>query len=197
MAKDSLNNFANILLQEAKDQRASELAKLEDQRILALKHADEVCKQRLEHAIHNGASDLAYQRRKTLTQREMELKRSLLQTRQSLCEELFTDVEQQVRAFTKTEKYQVFLQQAWNQAEPYFRKGSGEVICTVMESDIKLAKELFQMPALKLVAADNDFIGGFLLENTSLRLFVDCTLLTRIAEQKEQFGKTSALLLED
>lgn len=197
MANDSLNNFANVLLQEANEQKESELAKLEDQRTLALKHADELCKQRLEHAIHNSTSDLEYQRRKNLTQREMELKRLLFQTRQRLCEELFTDVEQQVRTFAKTEQYRLFLQQAWNRAEPYFLKGSGEVICTVMASDMEQAKELFLMPGLKLVAADKDFIGGFLLENTSLRLFIDCTLLTRIAEQKEEFGKKSALLLED
>ncbi|MEE1014360.1 MAG: V-type ATP synthase subunit E [Clostridia bacterium] len=197
MANDGLNNFANVLLQEAKDQKASELAKLEAQRTLALKRADETCKQRLEQALHNGTSELEYQRRKILTQRKIELKRLLLQTRQGLCEELFTDLEQQVRAFTKTEHYKMFLQRAWNRAEPYFRKGSGEVICTVMASDMELAKELFPMPGLKFVHSEKDLIGGFLLENATLRLFVDYTLLARIAEQKEEFRKTNALLMED
>ena len=196
MAKDALNNFANILLKEASDQKKETVAKLEAERDRRLKEADERLSRRFDREVKAGLAAMEQQMRLSLTRREIDLHKALLQNRQRTFEAVFAAVTKNIRDFTKTPEYREFLEQEFSQASAYFSAGSGELICTVMPGDKSLAEKLFRLPDLTIHCAERDFIGGFTLENPGLHYFADCTLESRIEEQKQAFFASSGLIIE-
>lgn len=196
MAKDALNNFANMLLKEASDQKKETVAKLEAERDRRLKEADERLSRRFDREVKAGIADMEQQMRLSLTRREIDLHKALLQNRQRTFENVFDAVIKNIRDFTQTPEYEGFLTKEFDQAAACFTAGSGELICTVMPGDKALAEKLFRHPDLTLQCAERDFIGGFTLESRRLHYFADCTLESRIEEQKQAFFANSGLIIE-
>lgn len=196
MAKDALNHFANVLLQEASEQKKQTIEKLEAKRSEQIKQAEHMLKQQFDQKIEAGLADVKQQLQLSLTRREVELHKMLLKNRQKAFEAVFSAVTENVRRFTKTPEYKDFFQKEFAQISSYFEEKTGENICTVMEQDQELAKQLIKLPNLTIQLSPQDFIGGFTLENSQLHYFADCTLKNRIEKQKEIFYQTSGLIID-
>lgn len=196
MAKDALNHFANILLEEASAQKKELLSELESKRNACLKKTDAKLKEKAKAEIRKGTIALKLQKQLSLTRRETELHKALLQNRQRTFDEVFAKVEENARAFAKTPSYTDFLKTLFQEAVLKLQSDSAPMRCCVMPQDMTLAKEIFSAPNLEILPSDQDFIGGFTLENTALKRFVDCTLAARIQEQKNAFYETSGLIIE-
>lgn len=193
--ENALNNFANILLQEASTQKQEVLTQLKQDWETRLSQADKRLQRQLKQEVKDGQAALEHEMRLSLTRRETELHRALLQNRQKAFEQVFAAVTENVRAFTQGPDYEAFLTREFQAAAPAFQEG-GRVVCTVMAQDMPLAEKLFRLPGLELTPARLDIIGGFTLESDQLRRFADCTLANRIEAQKQAFYGQSGLILD-
>ena len=196
MAKDRLSQFANVLIEEADAKRnkiEEELRKKKNQR---LKQEDERLNIYFDSAIKSGKAELEHQKHLYLTRREEELHKTLLQNRQKTFNHVFDEVKNNVKAFTKTPEYEKMMITEFKDASSYFKREQGETICTVMQCDLEFVKKNFVFPEIIFNCSEQDFLGGFTLENAALRLFADCTLASKIEEQKKIFYKTSDLIFD-
>lgn len=195
MSKDALNNFANILLKEASDKKKETAARLDKERKEKLKAADTKLNLRFEQQVKLGIAEMQQQMRLSLTRREMDLHKALLQNRQRTFDAVFSAVTENIRAFTQTPGYEDFMKQEFSAAITLFSQSDNNLVCTVMKKDIELAEKLFCVSGLTIVSTEKDFIGGFTLEHPTLHRFADCTLESRIEMQKQNFLTKSDLII--
>lgn len=206
MAKDALNRFANMLYEEANTEKKELISDLKKRRDAQLKKADAKLKRQSDAAIRKGAAALKQQKRLSLTRREMELHKALLKNRVRAFDEVFEKVTENVRDFVTTDAYAGFFKQRFDAAYRTLSDmtakhgGAAEdavsMRCIVMPRDEALAKKLLTAPNLTIVQSEDDFIGGFILENTTSMQMIDCTLAARIDEQKDLFYENSGLIME-
>ena len=111
-----------------------------------------------------------------------------------------------VRAFAATDAYADFFKQRFDAAyralaDTAAKTGDAaedavSMRCIVMPRDEALAKKLLTAQNLTVVQSEDDFIGGFILENTANMQMIDCTLAAGIEEQKDLFYENSGLIME-
>lgn len=206
MAKDALNRFANMLYEEANTEKKEMISDLEKRRDAQLSKADAKLKRQSDAAIRKGAAALKQQKRLSLTRREMELHKALLKNRVRAFDEVFEKVTENVRAFAATDAYADFFKQRFDAAyralaDTAAKHGDAaedavSMRCIVMPRDEALAKKLLTAQNLTVVQSEDDFIGGFILENTANMQMIDCTLAAGIEEQKDLFYENSGLIME-
>lgn len=106
-------------------------------------------------------------------------KRQLMKKREALITQLFSNIENKLREFIKSEEYKQWFTQKLNKARELV---SGEPLeVYVCSAD----KELVNGDEIKTVS--EDFIGGFRAYCPSKHIMIDETISTKIEETREDF----------
>lgn len=194
MAENSLTNFANVLYSEAEKQKDDVEKQLKDERaeILAKKSAE--LDTRLKREIENCHAGLKHEIGLAISNREAELAKLLRHNRAEAAEKIFEEATKKLEEFTKTPEYEEYLKAELNDAAKEFIGGT--TVCASRECDAALIKKLCPISNIEITTAPDSIIGGFTLRNTSLGIFVDCTLKNRLNEQKELFCGTNELVID-
>lgn len=196
MASDRLSRFADALLEEADEKKKQIEKELGDKKKCRLDQVDENLKGYFNTSVNAGKYRLDHQKRIYLTRRETELRKILLKNRQKNFDFIFDEAKKNIQEFTDTSAYEEMLKKDFSEASVLFKDCEKAVICTVMEKDLETAKKIFKLPHITFVQSETDIIGGFTLENSELQLYVDCTLLSKLEEEKTKFCKTSGLVID-
>lgn len=196
MAQDALTRFSEALINEASDQKLDIIKDLQTQRTQKLEDAKIKMTKEAEARIVKAQAKLEIEKRLTLSTRETEMHQSLIQNRTRLMNEVFDAVVENIRAYVKTPAYTDFLRRELHGAADSFRPAG--TVCTFLKGDKDLLAELCEKENLSVTFQESteDFLGGFRLENEDLKLGLDCTLLSRLTEQKQVFYETSGLIIE-
>lgn len=194
MAENSLTNFASVLYSEAEKQKSDVEKQLKDERekILAEKSAE--LETKLKREIENCHNGLKHEIGLAISNREAELAKLLRHNRAEAAEKIFDEAAQKLKEFTKTPEYEDYLKRELEGAADEFCEGT--TICTARECDAALIKKLCPISNIEINVAADDIIGGFTLRNTQLKIFADCTLKSRLDEQKELFCGTKELVID-
>jgi vacuolar-type H+-ATPase subunit E/Vma4 len=123
-----------------------------------------------------------------------EAKRSLIKLRDKLTEELFADIEADVRAFTESAEYESYLTDEINAA---VHENAGRyTVLLVLPRDLGAARRIAaamantQQISVETGGGDitgEDFIGGFKLASADRRAMADYTLSARLRAERERF----------
>lgn len=194
MANDSLTKFADVLYSEALQEKEKIARELDEEKNKIVKKKDAELKEKFEREINKCASQLDYEVKIALSKRENELSKVLRQNRQKAADEVFAKVTAKLNEFTKTAQYKDYLKKEFSFAANEFT--SGETVCMAPKSDIGIVKEVCPIKNVRYEECDDSVIGGFTLKNSDIGIYADCTLKSKLEEQKNLFLKISGLVIE-
>lgn len=194
MAENSLTNFANVLYSEAKKQREDVEKQLEKERAEVLSKKRDELKTKLARETKNMNLAFKHEMKLAISGRESELAKMLRHNRCEAAQSIFKEAAQKLDEFTKTPKYEEYLKSELAGVEAVFTDGFAE--CTLRKCDTELFKKLCPLSDVVITEAPDSIIGGFTLRNRNLGVFTDCTLKTKLDEQKENFCGLSELVID-
>ena len=173
------------------DAEAAEIKRLADEKLSAL------TRERSERSANEALAEIKAERsrveagfKKELSRCDFEMKKAVLQHRNQLIEQLFSELRQKLSDFTSTPAYTEYLKKALEKAAA--EVGSSGAVIYARTADVAAVKQLTGLP----VEVDNSIgIGGICAGNASAGLFADYTLDSRLAQQQELFSGKSELRL--
>ncbi len=193
MSKNSLTKFAKILYNQALEEKERVAQELESEREKTLSQKTEELEKRFKFELKGRRAELEGETRLALSRREAELAKMLRQNRSRAENEIFDAAKEALLEFAKGEKYEGYLKREFEKVATDFCAGT--TICTAMERDLELIENICPIKNTKFEKSQDDIIGGFTLANEMLGIFADCTFREKLEEQREEFFKTSGLMI--
>lgn len=194
MANDQLSKFASALFSEATGKKLSSVKAYNEQMRLQMEEEEKALKKKADRDIADYKSKYRYEVSLTIARRKNELHTALIQNRGKVFEEVFSKVVQNLREFVQSKAYIPFLEKEYADVKATFDMDGTE--CIAMENDFEKLKEVFSGKNYSFIASEKDLIGGFILRNQGSRLYVDCSLIAKLEEQKEKFYSSSGLIID-
>lgn len=194
MADNSLTNFANVLYSEAVQQKENVEKQLGEERAKILAKKREELDTKLKFEIKKCRAELKHELGLAVSTREAELSKLLRQNRAEKAENIFKEVAKKLINFTKTPEYETFLKNEFKGAAEEFCEG--QTVCSARKCDFSLIEKLCPVKDIEVIEASDDIIGGFTLRNNRLGIFADCTLKSKLDEQRDLFCSASELVID-
>lgn len=193
MPKDSLTKFANVLYNEALKEKEKVAKELDAKMKQTLAGADAMLEKDFQQKLKGHKARVEYEIRLALSHREAELEKALRQNRAKTADEVFGEVAKRLSEFAKSNDYEKYLAAEFESVASEFSRGT--TVCASRECDKEMILRLSPIENMEIKAAEEEIIGGFTLRNEECRVFADCTLLSKLEEQKEEFFKMSGLTI--
>lgn len=194
MANDQLSKFARALFSEATGKKLSSVKAYNEQMRLQMEEEERALKKKADRDIADYRSKYRYEVSLTIARRKNELHTALIQNRGRVFEKVFSKVVQNLQKFVQSKEYISFLEKEYAEVEETFDMDGTE--CIAMKDDFEKLKNVFAGKDYSFVASEKDLIGGFILRNQDSRLYVDCSLIAKLEEQKEKFYSSSGLIID-
>lgn len=176
---------ASALIDKATQYREQEIASLKQE--LNLQGIEEY-----RNALNRAQQDAVM----NVSHAEQDSMQALLRHRQALEEEIFSQVHSRLLAYAQTEEYKRALLTLLLDLKEQYRHASS--IISLREQDMALAPQIQALLPGCTVKADRHIrLGGFTLENTETRSYIDETLETRLSRQREWYLETSHLKVKE
>ncbi len=194
MSQDSLIRFSNAIISDAEGKRSDYLRKLKSENDELIKSKEIEYRAFYEKNAGRECTKADSLCGLTVSERRTALKRSLIRRRIEMADEIFREAAARLAEYAETEEYKKKLAAEFKEAASALGKGTLE--CTAREADIGVLKELSEASETVFNATEENFIGGFILKNTTARTVTDYTLAGKLEEQKAQFAINSGLTIE-
>lgn len=182
---EKLQHFYEVSMDSAREEAAKTIADYKAALANALEQhkADKQASSEAQFKItsENAAREI----NKALSAEQLHIKRRL-SGKQHLKEQLFTEVQEMLEAFTKKPEYL-----DWPEAkikESLKIAGEDEIQVYLNNSDSALAKELKQRTGVALLLSETDFLGGIRAVIPQKNILIDNTFLTSFENEKESFN---------
>ena len=198
--EEKLQSFTKTVMMEATQQREKILKE-------AQAHKKEILEQKELEFLEHSYETIQKEIRKVLKEKNemiswtvIESKKRLFQKREEIVDEIFSNILKQIEAFKQTARYEAFL--FHNLRADIRAAGEGEIWVYVNKTDMALADKLKQRLeqeegiSIAVLPEEYDMIGGCKVMNKTKNLIIDDSLQNRIQKQREQFLKTSGLVIE-
>ncbi len=193
MAADALTKFSTAVLNEAGERQKELIRQLEQEKEQRLAQKEKDLSRWKTKTIAAGTEKLKRDTTLSVSKHRADLKKTLYDSRNKITESVFLEVEKNVRAFIDTPEYEEYLRQMLEGETEIF--ACGETICTARAEDLEQLKSLLAGKNVVFAESTTDILGGFILKNTTAKLYADCTLLARIEEQKQWFYENSGMIV--
>ena len=185
---DKLEYFKSVVNKEAEDQSLKLAAEADEKFQAASDAAEKDAERRANKRVQSELYKVETQKNKQLVSATVAAKRSIVELREHLTNEVFGNVAQMAVEFVKTAGYKAYLKgQIISGIRPY---PGARII--VMERDRGAVEELLAEIApdkLDFECTDEDFIGGYKIFLPERSAIVDCTLKSKIGGEKKSFDK--------
>ncbi len=192
MSQDSLVRFSDAIITDAEEKRRDYIEKLRENKKAALDAKKAELKREYDEYVrgectkHNAEAGLEASRHRNGLRRELILKRN------AMFDEIFSEVTENIVKYAESAEYIEKTKKMLKEAMKGFPRG--KTVCVARECDIPKLREA--AADAEFESADSGFLGGFSLRNDEMKLFLDCTLNTRIEKQKKLFVGNSGLIIE-
>ncbi len=197
---DKLEKFTRTVMMEVTQKRAEILKKAEQDKSKAYEQKEldflETAYECIQMEIRNARKE----KHEEISRAVMERKRILFQKRSEIIEEVFSDLENEIVAFIKSQDYEAFLLDRVKKG--CTTVGIGEILVYLNAPDMKLAKHIKEKIAKELDITIHveeevqDIMGGCKVLNKTKNIIVDYSILSNIEQQREEFLKISGLVIE-
>ncbi|MDR1663894.1 MAG: V-type ATP synthase subunit E [Clostridiales bacterium] len=171
------------------------MSEIEEKRRVATRESNEKFKNDVESAVRaaekqarerivNEQYSVGKLKNKQTVTAATEAKRALIALRERLTDELFKDIEDDLRNFAASGEYAGYLLDLLQKKT----EGGYYAYVTVTQRDMALAEPIKRRFGLTAEAAEEDFIGGFRLISEDRRASEDMTFLWKLNEARENFS---------
>ena len=186
-----LADFSKIILSEAQQQKEQIVSELEKSKRLAVQEKEiELLKDAYEK-IQKAVSKYSKEQNERILKQEMDAKKHVLKKREEIIDEVFSEIENRLKAFTLSPEYKDWLISLAKKA--CGKVGLGKI--TICERDLKYKDDLTAaLPGVEITACKDDIIGG--LAACCKNLSVDYTIKEMLSDKRSEFLKTSGLSIK-
>lgn len=186
-----LADFSNIILSEAQQQKEQIVSELEKSKKLAVQEKEiELLKDAYEK-IQKAVSKYSKEQNEHILKQEMDAKKHVLKKREEIIDEVFSEIENRLKAFTLSPEYKDWL-------ISLAKKACGEVglgKITICERDLTFKDDITAaLPGVEITACKDDIIGGLAARYKNLS--VNYTIKEMLSDKRSEFLKTSGLSIK-
>lgn len=140
--------------------------------------------------VRKAAEDAEISEKKRVSEVRFSENRRVLLHRAAIMDEFFGEIEKKVGEKLGSEEYRLYLERCLNEADEY-RRIDGETTVLCRAEDVPTVKRL--VPAAAVEPSDNIRRGGIMLSYGGQSAFVDFTLDTVLAQERERFAMRTEL----
>lgn len=194
MSKDTLIKFSNAVMTEAEEQKNKLLNKIHADNAALLESKKAELKKKKELLVTSEATKMENEVKTLLSSQNVKLKYELLKKREQLISDMFDKIKNILTEYTKSDAYISRLKEDFTETLKDFSKDS--IIVSARECDIPYLKPLTEEKDITFEASSTDILGGFTLSSVKKRLFIDCTLSSKLDEERENFAQNSGFVLD-
>ena len=186
-SQDKLSVFERAVKQEAEHKIEQLQQEMETYRREQMKLAEEENYARIFEYMQEQVQEMDGERRREVTQHELEARRGLILFRNELAGRVFEETEQRLRAFADSADYADYLMEKLAEAIREFPYPEASVL--VRKEDMCLSGRIREAFSGKLEPEEDpeNRIGGFLLWNREHGVLVDETFASRLETEKKEF----------
>jgi len=190
---DKLRLFHKAIFDKLEDRKQEALKKFEEEKEVILKEKMEEL-DRVRKAYEKDAVKKAKLKANEIISKE-ELKRhnEILKIKSELIQETLEQVKKKLIDFADSEDYSNYFKENLNNALRTLKPGS--YILYAKEQDLKRFQQYINEINssnshidFKTAASSENIIGGFMLEDASMKFKYDNTLISKLTDSKEQIG---------
>lgn len=189
--EEKLKHFSEVSMETAREEAQRLIteykAVLEDEMEQHKKEKKEASENQFRIEAENAAREI----NKALSAEQLHIKRKLSRKQQELREVLFSEIQEQLRAFTKTEGYADWLEAKVKKA--LVIAGEDEIQISLSPEDADLIPEIEKRTGMRPLLAEDSFLGGIRAVIPQKNILIDDTLLTSFQNEKESFNYDGGL----
>ena len=189
--EEKLKHFSEVSMETAREEAQRAIteykAVLEDEMEQHKKEKKEASENQFRIEAENAAREI----NKALSAEQIHIKRKLSRKQQELREVLFSEIQEQLRAFTKTEGYADWLEAKVKKA--LVIAGEDEIQISLSPEDADLIPEIEKRTGMRPLLAEDSFLGGIRAVIPQKNILIDDTLLTSFQNEKESFNYDGGL----
>ncbi|WP_105615563.1 V-type ATP synthase subunit E [Vallitalea okinawensis] len=187
---NKLDKFSNTIYTKATHEKEDIIKKAEKNRANALKEKELDCLETAYLNIQHSIRSIDQQKKEMVSKALMEQKKSLLNRREEIIEEVFSLVKKKLREYTLTEEYKDYLFKTIDANVKQI--GEGNIHIIISKNDEKYLQELKERFGHEVILYDgyDDIIGGCIVENVDNRRYINDTLLESLQEKSQEFIKS-------
>lgn len=189
MPNSSLIEFSNSVLKSADEENKNNTQNLIDENSSLINNRKKELEIQNKDFLSKEMTRLKNEMATVVAKEKALSKKTFLEKRLILCNEIFNKIESKLLEYVKTEEYLKKLTLDLNQASEHFT--SGKTVISLTESDFTLVKSQNFSNNFIFQSCSDSIIGGFTAENKEMRLFLDLTLKTKLNEEKKSFSLNS------
>ena len=189
--EEKLKHFSEVSMETAREEAQRVIteykAVLEDEMEQHKKEKQAASENQFRIEAENAAREI----NKALSAEQLHIKRKLSRKQQELREILFSEIQEQLRAFTKTEGYADWLEAKVKKA--LVIAGEDEIQISLSPEDADLIPEIEKRTGMRPLLAEDSFLGGIRAVIPQKNILIDDTLLTSFQNEKENFNYDGGL----
>lgn len=189
--EEKLKHFSEVSMETAREEAQRAIteykAVLEDEMEQHKKEKQAASENQFRIEAENAAREI----NKALSAEQLHIKRKLSRKQQELREVLFSEIQEQLRAFTKTEGYADWLETKVKKALEI--AGEDEIQISLSPEDADLIPEIEKRTGMRPLLAEDSFLGGIRAVIPQKNILIDDTLLTSFQNEKENFNYDGGL----
>ena len=189
--EEKLKHFSEVSMETAREEAQRAIteykAVLEDEMEQHKKEKQAASENQFRIEAENAAREI----NKALSAEQLHIKRKLSRKQQELREILFSEIQEQLRAFTKTEGYADWLEAKVKKA--LVIAGEDEIQISLSPEDADLIPEIEKRTGMRPLLAEDSFLGGIRAVIPQKNILIDDTLLTSFQNEKESFNYDGGL----
>lgn len=189
--EEKLKHFSEVSMETAREEAQRAIteykAVLEDEMEQHKKEKQAASENQFRIEAENAAREI----NKALSAEQLHIKRKLSRKQQELREILFSEIQEQLRAFTKTEGYADWLEAKVKKA--LVIAGEDEIQISLSPEDADLISEIEKRTGMRPLLAEDSFLGGIRAVIPQKNILIDDTLLTSFQNEKENFNYDGGL----
>lgn len=189
--EEKLKHFSEVSMETAREEAQRAIteykAVLEDEMEQHKKEKQAASENQFRIEAENAAREI----NKALSAEQLHIKRKLSRKQQELREILFSEIQEQLRAFTKSEGYADWLETKVKKALEI--AGEDEIQISLSPEDADLIPEIEKRTGMRPLLAEDSFLGGIRAVIPQKNILIDDTLLTSFQNEKENFNYDGGL----
>lgn len=177
-----IKDFVNAITYEVNDRRSQIEQNSQHDVNEQLEAAESKILKEVYTIVERKSADIRAQIGRELSAQMNELRRSLLERRQELADEVFKTVEEKIISFTQSSEYEQFIIKTAKKAVSAL---DGESTVFLREQDMKYAAAVTTALSCTVLPSNSIVLGGVMARSGNL--IADDTLDARFAEEKAAF----------
>lgn len=186
---EKIEFFSRIALKEAQDKRTQLLPEIHRQYMEACEKITLEANKKYEKTIAEETYKAEQMKNREILQANKQAKRSLIELRAQLTNDLFDGVLDMITDFIESEEYFDLLTENIKKVAEQYPQGVTVSICKRDMDYENIVLKIKGIDGVSVVEGSNEMLGGFTAQVNGKNIFIDNSYRTKLKEAKSSFNR--------